>query len=179
VSKLDQLLERAKSGDDSVDNEIFEHLSVRFKIIAKRRVREEHVEDVSQEACATVLEKYKEMNFTTGFEQWAYGILRNKIGNLYQKKSSSSLTDSGIEEREPNVRNFSELDPALKTDLLHCMKKIMKTQNIKFARVLNLSHQGFETEEICEKLAIKSNYMYVLLNRSREMLRSCLDSRKK
>ena len=83
---MDELLAKVKAGDQAAEKQIFQILHVRFRLLAKRRVRgEESAKDIAQDACATVLEKYKTEEFTISFEAWAYGVLRMKIGNHFQR----------------------------------------------------------------------------------------------
>lgn len=171
---MDKLLARAREGDGKAEKELFEYLFVRFKALAKRRIGEGEAEDIAQEACLTVLQKYKTETFTKGFEAWAYRILRNKIGNYIQKinKEKDFVRERELEKPKPNPR--PEWYVELKRRLIDCLKQIMK-RNRLYARVLNPIHQGYKTDEICQRLQIKPNHLYVILNRARRMLRTCLE----
>ena len=169
-SLLNQLLTRAKAGDKMAEEELFRYLSVRFLALAKRRVGEGVAEDIAQEACVTVLEMYKTKEYPKGFAAWAYKILRNKIGNYLRNKNDM--------QRGPyieHVVNTSTVktDCDLKRMLIRCFKQLVK-RNRTYARALNLVHQGYKTEEICTKLRITPNHLYVILNRGRLLLGSCL-----
>lgn len=170
-SLLDRLLTRAKSGDKMAEEELFRYLSVRFLVLAKRRVGEGVAEDIAQEACFTVVEKYKTEEYPKGFTAWAYKILRNKIGNYLQNKNT-------LEHRPDieHVMNTSSVQPDcnLKRMLIRCFQQLVKRNRI-YARVLNLVHQGYKTDEICEKFRITPNNLYVILNRGRFLLKSCLE----
>jgi DNA-directed RNA polymerase specialized sigma24 family protein len=84
-SILGSLLKRALAGDQGAEAELFQTLSLRFTAIAKRRIREkEAAEDIAQDACATILHKYKSESFTVSFAAWAFGVLWMKIGNHLQ-----------------------------------------------------------------------------------------------
>lgn len=172
---MDRLLARAKKGDKKAEKELFRYLFVRFKTLAKRRIGEGEAEDIAQEACLTVLQKYKTETFTTGFQAWAYGVLKMKIGNYMQ----------GLMPKEKNLVPESEANQALNTPtpepeyelkrkLVDCLKQIIK-RNRLYARALNFIHQGFKSNEICQRLKIKPNNFYVILNRGRRMLETCLD----
>ena len=169
---MEHLLEKAKSGDKNAEKEIFSHLFVRFKYLAKRRIGGENCEDLAQEACITIAEKYKTEEYTVGFTAWAYGVLKMKIGNYLQarKRLSGKQTsfDNGSE-----LNKASNPDPGLKRALSKCIKKIAKEYR-RYARALNLTFLGYDTEEICRRLAIKPGHYYVVLNRGRAMLKECL-----
>ncbi len=170
-----QLVIKAKQGDKAAETQIFEYLRVRFVLLAKRRIGEEHCEDMAQEACITVLEKLKTDSPEENFEAWAYQVLRNKIGNylqgtnLRQKKMVSTEHIDYLD--KPAV---SEMDPMFKKRLMDCLRKLIRS-NRRYARVLNFAYQGFDTEEICQRMEMKSNHFYVMLNRSRKMLSDCLE----
>ena len=174
---MNHLLARAREGDKSAEKQLFEYLFVRFRLFAKHRVREEEeAEDIAQEACITVLEKYRSERFTEGFQAWAYGVLKMKIGNHLQSaaaKQSRIMTQPATNW----VRGMSSpsSDPVLRRRLVDCLRKILKV-NRRYARALNLAYQGYETDEICKKLNLGRNNLYVILNRGRSMLRTCLET---
>jgi RNA polymerase sigma factor (sigma-70 family) len=169
---LDQLLTRAKAGDKMTEEELFGYLFVRFRTIAKRRIGEQDAEDVAQEACLTVLEKYKTATYARGFAAWAYEILRNKIGNYWRKKGKGMKPKHEIHEAtDTSVKNP---DSHLKMKLLKCLRQLVK-ESQDYARVLNLSYQGYTTKEICQRLGIKPNNCYVILYRARHWLKTCLE----
>lgn len=170
-SLLDRLSTQAKAGVKSGEEELLRYLSVRFHALAKRRVNEGDAEDMAQEACFTVLEKYKTATYSKGFSAWAYKILRNKIGN-YLRSKNNMKPEPDIE----HVMNTSSVQPDcnLKRMLVRCFQQLVK-RNRGYARVLNLVHQGYRTDEICKKLRITPNNLYVTLSRGRLLLKSCLE----
>lgn len=172
---MNQLLKRALAGDDEAEKQLFQYLFVRFKLFAKRKGGGvQDAEDIAQEACITILEKYKSQSYTNGFESWAYGVLRMKIGNFLQKKAVRKCVQS----RNPDCvemtnSNSNSCDHDLRRRISDCVRKIISSYP-RYARVLNLIHQGFKIEEISERLDITPNNIYVILNRSRSILKSCL-----
>lgn len=173
---MDRLLIRAKQGNEKAEKELFQCLLVRFKALAKRRIGKGEAEDIAQEACLTVLQKYKTETFTKGFEAWAYGVLRMKIGNYMQglMKKQKEMT-SELEADQTQKFTSTEPDYDLKRKLIDCLKKIIK-RNRLYARVLNFIHQGYKSDEICQRLRIKANNFYVILNRGRRLLKTCLET---
>ncbi len=172
---IKDLINKALDGDKKAESEIFARLTVRFKYFAKRYIAEEDAEDIAQEACVTIIEKYKTETFERGFESWAYGVLKKKLGNHFQRKATEkkNIVKGDIDNR-PAI-STEDSNPGLKVQLIKCLKKI-NSINPRYARALNLVHLGYDTDEICRMLEIKPNYLYVLLNRGRNMLRSCLNS---
>jgi len=172
---LQQLVIKAKQGDKAAETQIFEYLRVRFVLLAKRRIGKEHCEDMAQEACITVLEKLKTDSPEENFEAWAYQVLRNKIGNYLQGtnlRQKKMVSTEYIEYLDKPAA--ADLDPMFKKRLMDCLRKLIKS-NRRYARVLNFAHQGFDTDEICQRMEMKSNHLYVMLNRSRKMLSDCLE----
>ncbi len=171
---MNYLFLKAQNGDKTAEDKIFKFLFVRFCYLAKQRVGEGACEDIAQDACLTILEKYPSLNGSVQFEPWAYQVLRNKIGNYYQKLASEAnyiINDGKIVEfAHPKVTN-----PNLRMHILDCLRKIHKA-NPRYYQVLTLVSEGYKTEEISEKLQIKPNNLYVILNRSRKLLRDCLKS---
>lgn len=166
------LIEKAKAGDKAAENQIFEFLFDRFAALAKRRVGKSDALDIAQTACLVVLEKYKAGNPPRDFEAWAYGVLRNTIGNYYQSREAQRrvfVADSPIREASTKAS-----DAVLRTHLRDCFRKMIK-DNPRYARVLNLAHQGYETDEICMKLKVSPDNLYNLLNRGRRLLRKLLE----
>jgi RNA polymerase sigma factor (sigma-70 family) len=122
-----------------------------------------------------VLEKYKAGCPPRDFGVWAYGVLRNIIGNYYQSREAQRrvfVADNPI--REASAEASQASDAVLRTHLRDCFRKMIK-DNPRYARVLNLAHQGFETDEICMKLKVPPDNLYNLLNRGRRLLRKLLE----
>lgn len=87
---LDELADRASAGDGLAESALFQSLRVRFVSIAKRRVREDDVDDVVQDALRIVHGKYRTRSSPPGVLVWSLAILRNVIGNYYQARKSES-----------------------------------------------------------------------------------------
>jgi RNA polymerase sigma factor (sigma-70 family) len=177
MRSVDNLIGRARQGDREAEAEIYQYLFERFASLAKRRVgSKEDAEDLAQEACVTVIEKYRTETYTKGFAAWAYGVLRNKIGNYLQlarvkKKHLPLYSTGGVAAQRSNV----QIDTLLRRNLLQCLRQMAKS-HLSYARILNLVHQGFTTGEICSRLGITPNQMYVTLSRGRSLMEGCLET---
>ncbi len=171
--QINDIVNRAQTGDTEAERELFRQLTVRFRFIAKQYIDNEDAEDIVQDACVTVLDKYKQESYERSFAAWAYGVLRNKIGNYYRKKKSRG--DLLFEHISRNAATLlKQPDYSLVSRLRACLKKIVKISP-RYARVLNLAYQGYETADICQRLNINRGNYYMLLNRSRRLLRDCLE----
>lgn len=166
------LLSRARSGDQGAEQEMFEHLLCRFRLFARRRIGDVHAaEDVAQDACLTVLQKYQRQTFTKGFEPWAWGVLQMHIKAYCRRRLDDRET---LVADPPDQTPAGDLDPALERQLLDCLARIAAV-NRGYARALVLIYQGHSTEAICARLGIPRNHLYVTLHRARAQLRKCLD----
>lgn len=178
-SALDALLKRAKAGDQGAEAELFRTLSLRFTAIAKRRIREkEAAEDIAQDACTTILQKYKTETFTVSFAAWAFGVLWMKIGNHLQssKAQQERLFFDPAPDRHATTRtDDTQID--LKRQLQDCLRKLARIKP-RYVRALNLRYQGFTTEEICKRMKVTAGNLYWLLSKGRFLLKKCLETGK-
>ena len=172
--QVKELLARARQGDKKAEEEIFRFLYERFALIAKYRLGREEARDISQDACMTILEKFRAEKIPDNFEAWAHGVLRMKIGNFLQKREvrHKVMVDEmfiGGAAEQPDIPP----NPEFKRKLLDCLRKIIQVYP-RYARALNLVHQGYKTNEICDRMGINAGNLYVILNRGRSMLGRCL-----
>jgi DNA-directed RNA polymerase specialized sigma24 family protein len=123
----------------------------------------------------TVLEKYKTEQFTIGFAAWAHGVLKMKIGNYMQSRQRHHNRNAAHAESIDMIAS-KESNPSLRRFLIDCLHKLCQFNRI-YGRVLNLHHQGFSTEDICRKLDLEANHLYVSLNRGRSLLKACLEEK--
>ena len=173
---LSDLVGRAKGGDPGAEEQLFAGRLRRFEAFTARRVPGEAARDVAQEACITVLKKYRAESFTVGFDAWAYGVLKNTIRNHRRgARVREAVITEGTDPGREEATGPPPPDAELRLTLLDCLRKIFRV-NPRYARVINLAHQGLRTGEICGRLRVKPNHYYVLLNRSRSMLKLCLET---
>ncbi len=83
---LDELSTIARAGDSQAESALFGTLRVRFLEIAKRRVRKDDAEDVVQDALRIAHMRYTQREIRSGMLSWSLVVLRNVIGNYYQKR---------------------------------------------------------------------------------------------
>jgi RNA polymerase sigma-70 factor (ECF subfamily) len=173
---LVDIVEKALNGDIQAEKQLYEQLFESFKLIVTRRLywaSREEVEDVAQDACRTILEKYKDETFTDGFAQWSYGVLSNKIGNAIKKRRRNRVNESDLSEH-PQMAASVNPNPRLRQVLLDCFRKLVRIQK-QYARLINLSYQGYQTAEICARMSISPSNCYSTLHRARGRLLACLE----
>jgi RNA polymerase sigma factor (sigma-70 family) len=174
---MKKVLDRALEGNKEAEEEIFNYLVVRFNVFATQKIGDaEAAREVAQKACLAVLEKYKTETFSIGFEEWAWGVLKNNIKDFYRQITiKRKRTTSNQSLLESQSASELEVDPHLEMRVLHCLRKI-SIINRRYARILNLIYHGFNTDEVCRKLGISRNYCYVMLHRGRSLLKRCLET---
>ncbi|MDH4157235.1 MAG: RNA polymerase sigma factor [candidate division Zixibacteria bacterium] len=171
---INELYHVARKGDRDSENRLFKSLTESFRLFAQQRIwNDQDAEEIVQDTLVTVAEKYGNIQFEISFAAWAYRVLENKIlnyyrGKHYQENRFTWASDVGGEWAS------NDSDPSLKRQLLDCLGKINRVHS-RHARILNLRYQGYSAEEICEKLAISRNNLYILLCRARSMLKLCLE----
>jgi DNA-directed RNA polymerase specialized sigma24 family protein len=99
-SSLDALSRQALAGDTHAEAALYEGLRVRFLALAKRRVRQDSVEDVVQDALRIVHQKHREREQGRGILVWSLTVLRNVIGNYYQAKERRTRREVQVEDLE-------------------------------------------------------------------------------
>jgi RNA polymerase sigma factor (sigma-70 family) len=131
-------------------------------------------DEVVQETIMTICREYRSLEISISISAWAYKVLDNRIlthMQTQQVRNRRTAADPAALDTIPAASPHLEL----RRRLIDCLRKICLT-NRRYARVLNLHSQGYETEEICRRLDLKENTLYSLLRRSRMMLRRCLET---
>jgi len=134
------------------DNLTYQKLHDIFFSLAKRRVRnEDDAEEIVQDALMTIVEKHGEQDYQTGFLQWAFGVLRNKIGNYYQKRDRRSKYSRAIEDDDVRVKQDQDpnpLDVFTESELRHKMTAAWLQLNEHCRKLLWMLYRGYSREEI-------------------------------
>lgn len=168
---INQLYEAAKGGNQKAENTLFEKLHVAFTYFTEHRINDRlDTEELVQEALMIISEKYRDIDFTSSFSAWAYKVLDNRIMHYMRKKYTSRKMN---EKLRLEAKKSENANPELKIKLMDCLKKINKV-NIRYARILNLRHQGYSTDEISQILETTPNNVLVILSRARSLLKYCL-----
>ena len=171
INKLHRL---ACDGDAGAQNRLFQTLSDSFHIFAQQRIWDKgDVEEIVQDTLMLITSKYREIEFETSFSAWAYQVLENKMMSHHRtrtgrEKKLQQMTDE-YQSAPKNIPN-----PTFRIKLRDCLKAVGKINN-RYARIINLSYQGYRVPEICERLRVTRQNMYNLLSRARRMLKICLE----
>ncbi|MFH1687959.1 MAG: sigma-70 family RNA polymerase sigma factor [bacterium] len=173
ILTISELHKAAQNGDIAAKNQLLARLSESFMLFVQHRVRDKQdAEEVVQEAMMTIAAKIDHTEITVSLAAWAHKILENKVLHYYRTKKYHR---DRFDTRADVDGIATQLNPDLKLRLLSCLRKI-HAANPRHARILNLHYQGYGPTEICSKLGITRNNVYIILCRARAMLKQCLES---
>lgn len=171
---INNLYERARTGDKSAEAEMFKKLSDRFWVFAHRKVWDkEEAEELAQNALATVIAEYHQIEISSSFSAWAHKVIENKFLAYIQTRRRRRGREISLGNKDC-IADDCMPDPVLKMRLLNCLKQVSRA-NRRYARILNLHNLGFKRAEVCEKLGMTIVQSYVVMSRARAMLKKCLD----
>jgi len=174
MTDINKLYTDACQGDKTAENRLFSHLTVSFRLFLQQRITNgSDVEEIVQDALMTLAGKYREIVIEKSFAAWAYKVLNNKFLDYLKSKRVRKNKQGPMPEGDVASGDW-EVDPALKSALLDCLRKI-NGANRNHARILNLHYLGYSTTEICRRCELTPNYFYVTLSRARAMLEICLE----
>lgn len=171
---INYLHKNAENGDSAAEKELFENLSERFRLILQHKVMDKNdAEDILQDTLMMISSKYKTIEFTSSFSAWAHKVLTNNILHYYRSKGLKDKRFIELDHSEIARLSWNP-DPNVEMRLLDCLKQLNRV-NRRHARILNLHFQGYSKDNICKKLNLSQNNIYLVLYRARSMLRLCLD----
>ena len=158
------------------------------------RVNDEELsKDLVQETFLAALQKVNTFEGKSSERTWLTAILRNKIVDVYRKKSSRPATtdiqqaeqaqadffnaEDGhwTSERAPQAFGIDDYDPIINKEfnqiLLQCMQKLPAL----WMSVFTLKHMDDETTDtICTELKLTAANFWVIIHRTKLNLRACL-----
>ncbi|MBD3232662.1 MAG: sigma-70 family RNA polymerase sigma factor [candidate division Zixibacteria bacterium] len=172
---IDTLYKEFKTGKKEAEKQLFEYLTVRFRILATKRIwNKENAEEIVQESLIAVFKHHEQAPDQADFAAWAHKVLDNRINNYLRvtmrRTEIMNKIRAGIQYMSGKLQSTN---PDLKRKLLDCFRKLCKT-NRRYARILNLHYHGYNVDEICKRMGIEINNCHVILSRSRSKLDLCL-----
>lgn len=170
---IDSLYDQAKHGDSDAELRLFNELSVRLSLFAYRYVgNQEDAKDAVQEAMIQIIAGFRDKSIESSFSAWSYAVLKHVIWSRARKRRRRrGLLARHVEEID--LQEFRP-DPDLEIRLARCLRQLVQSHP-RYARVLNLKYQGYTTEQICKRLGITRDNLYVLHSRAQAQLKACLD----
>lgn len=177
TSKINDYYKKAVSGDLIAERALFERLVERFRFLTHHKIGwNQDAEDIAQEALLVVIKNYRNLDIQHSFAAWAVKVLNNRILDFHDA-NRRRLNREVAGDKNGDVSNaiVEPTDCHLKLDLIRCFRKLLSV-NRQYGRILNLRAQGNSTEDICTKLGISRNNLYISLHRARAILAECLRS---
>jgi RNA polymerase sigma factor (sigma-70 family) len=176
--KVSELYKQLLDGDESARDQLFTQLYVSFRVLARHRLADwDEAEEAVQAAMVKVSGKLDQLAKEGSFAAWAHRILHNAIVDRQRVIQNRRRRESGLDVAEVYLRGDEECRE-LRSRLKNCLKEI-NAEFGRHARVLVLKYQGYRTAEICKKMSITPNNLYVTLSRARALLKACLERERK
>ena len=170
---LAQLYQMAINGNASAEQKLFDYLGDSFRaIIRLKHIEPADAEDIVQTALLRIASSYRQTEIQSSFAGWVHTVLRNQMIDHFRKRKLDREKSAELAANQPTAA-LNLPNPRLKAALLDCLKQINE-QNPKYAQVFTLTFRGYESDEICEQLALKRGTLYVILSRARAALKECL-----
>ncbi|GLU53512.1 sigma-70 family RNA polymerase sigma factor [Dyadobacter frigoris] len=186
---------KSASGNEHIDPRqwVKKYADYLYTYAVTRINDEEQARDLVQETFLAALEKVKNFEGRSSESTWLTAILKNKIIDIYRKKSSGLLKKTDVADAETAQKDFFDPDDGhwneefrpreigVEEDLLvsaefsiifqKCMEKLPALWSSVFA----MKHMDEElTENICEALKITPSNFWVIIHRAKLNLRACL-----
>lgn len=154
---------------------------------------EEQAKDLVQETFLAALQKVNGFEGKSSERTWLTAILKNKIIDLYRKRSSG-LKTTGVKEAEEEQDDFfnasdghwtgkdgprefgiEDKDKLVSREFEQIMKKCLQKLPALWMSVFTMKHIDEETTEtICAELKVTSANFWVIIHRAKVNLRACL-----
>ncbi|MBB3054306.1 sigma-70 family RNA polymerase sigma factor [Mucilaginibacter gotjawali] len=155
---------------------------------------EELARDLVQETFLAALERVEKFEGRSSESTWLTAILKNKIIDVYRKKSSGLLKrqearteaqdlDDFFEaedghwkvQHQPQAFGLEACNPLLGKEFSHILKQCMQKLPSLWLSVFTMKHMDEETTEtICSELKVTSSNYWVIIHRAKVSLRACL-----
>jgi len=172
----------ARRGDDW-----FARLRERFLAIARRRVPEDAAEDLVQEALRIVHEKRDLLAHTDAVDgtpalAWCFRVLRNVIGNFYQRERTRADADpvtlrAALAEDAPPATPLESLQEREAERRITEAVDELATSGGDCARYVRALLEGMEPAAIAEREGVTAPVLSRRLYRCRAKLRAILERR--
>jgi len=155
---------------------------------------EEQARDLVQETFLAALERVDKFEGKSTERTWLTAILKNKIIDVYRKKSSGLINiDKDVAkaeqeqqdffeedghwnpERRPVAFGIEEYDPLHAKEFNQVLQSCMKKLPALWLAVFTMKHVDDEpTETICTELKVSAANYWVIIHRAKLNLRACL-----
>lgn len=170
---------------------VYAHADYLFAYAIRRISNEEQAKDLVQETFLAALEKADRFEGKSSERTWLTAILKNKIIDVYRKKSSGLTRD--VQEAEHEQQDFFEadghwtpthrplefgiehVDHVVNKEFNDILQKCLQKLPALWMSVFTMKHIDDEdTAIICAELKVSPSNFWVIIHRSKLNLRACL-----
>lgn len=172
-------------------NWVQNHADYLYAYTLSRLNDEEQARDLVQETFLAALERVDRFEGKSTERTWLTAILKNKIVDVYRKKSSGLVNKAAEgDEAEPDFfeedghwRNehrplafgAEEHDPLHQKEFNQILQKCMQKLPALWLAVFTMKHMDDQSAEvICAELKVSSSNYWVIIHRAKLNLRACL-----
>ncbi|GAB2987930.1 RNA polymerase factor sigma-70 [Mucilaginibacter puniceus] len=173
-------------------NWVKNHADYLYRYTLSRINDEDQARDLVQETFLAALERVDKFEGKSTERTWLTAILRNKIVDVYRKKSSGLGTiniDSEAqdpqdyfeqdghwkEEHWPMAFGVEDVDPLHNKEFNKVLQKCMQKLPALWLAVFTMKHIDDEpTNTICAELKVSDANFWVIIHRAKLNLRACL-----
>jgi RNA polymerase sigma-70 factor (TIGR02943 family) len=165
-----------------------------FRYAITRLSDQEQCRDLVQETFLAGLEKLDNFKGGSAEKTWLTAILKNKIIDIYRKKSSGlsramEAEDQDYEQQEffdpvdghwnvahrPAEFGIEQQDPLVSKEFQQILQQCMQKLPALWFAVFSMKHMDDEaTEFICTELKVSPSNFWVIIHRAKVSLRSCI-----
>lgn len=169
-----------------------DHADYLYAYTRSRINDEEQAKDLVQETFLAALEKVNNFEGKSTERTWLTAILRNKIIDIYRKRSSVFVTDlhkaeqdqadffesetgHWTSERAPQQFGIDNNDPIINKEFNQILQKCMQKLPGLWMSVFTMKHMDDQaTDIICAELKVTPSNFWVIIHRTKLNLRACL-----
>lgn len=172
---MDELVMRAKQGDEQAFIEIIISMENDLYKIARMRLRnDEDIEEAVQETCIEVFRNIKKLREVVYFKTWLIKILINKCNYIYKKNKKNCVSFE-----EKNVEEFYISQSIDIVENRRDFELLIEQLNYKDRMVITLFYlEGFSNKDISKILKIPVSTVKNRIARARHKLKNILESEK-
>ncbi|RKR82306.1 RNA polymerase sigma-70 factor (ECF subfamily) [Mucilaginibacter gracilis] len=170
------------------------HADYLYSFALTRVNNPELAKDLVQETFLAALQKVKSFEGRSSERTWLTAILKNKVFDVYRKRSSglsqqTSTTDAEQEQADffdqetghwndeyrPVAFGAEAADPMESKEFAQILQKCMQKLPALWMAVFTMKHMDdTNTDNICAELKLTPNNFWVIIHRTKLNLRACL-----
>lgn len=164
--------------ENSFRDLLIDHEEMVFRYVVLLAPQRADADELYQQACLTMWEKWSEGIVPDHFGAWARAIIRNHWRNFLRqrKRSPGLLTDELLE----SIEARSQLTDRFSKEKMFAMERCIDALPAEYQTVINAYYQhGVTVEKVARRLDRPVQGLYKLLQRIRKRIMECVQLRLK